>query len=401
MKVLMINVVCGIRSTGRICTDLATALEAQGHEVRIAYGRESVPDQYLKYAVRIGTDLDVKLHGLKARFFDKAGFGSEGVTKKFVEWIKVYNPDVIHLHNLHGYYLNLEILFSYLKVCGKKIIWTLHDCWPFTGHSAYCDAIQCEKWRIGCNHCSLQNEYPKAYIDNSKNNWKLKQKLLSNVPGLHIVTPSNWLSGLLKQSFLSEYTVSVINNGIDTAQFYPVKSGFRKTYGLEGKKVLLGVASTWNDMKGYADFIRLASMLDESYSIVLVGVTEEQKRSLPENILGIVRTNSIRELATIYTECDVFINLTYCDVYGMVNVEAIACGKYVISYATGGCPESIHGCGCVVERGNLLELKKEIENYFSNPKVIVPGAEVFAKLDKTRAIEAYLALYNSEWNDEM
>ena len=147
MKILMINVVCGIRSTGRICTDLAAELEKQGHEVKIAYGREKVPEQFHKYAVRVGTDLDVYMHVLKSRLFDSAGFESKRVTKKFVSWIREYDPDVIHLHNLHGYYINVEILFQYLKECGKKIIWTLHDCWAFTGHCTYFDYIGCDKWK--------------------------------------------------------------------------------------------------------------------------------------------------------------------------------------------------------------------------------------------------------------
>lgn len=153
MKVLMINVVCGIRSTGRICTDLAAALEKQGHEVKIAYGRENVPEQFQKYAVRIGSDLDVKLHGIKARLFDRAGFGSKKATKKFIGWVKEYDPDVIHLHNIHGYYINIEVLFDYLRTCGKKIIWTLHDCWSFTGHCVYFDYVDCDKWKTGCFDC--------------------------------------------------------------------------------------------------------------------------------------------------------------------------------------------------------------------------------------------------------
>ena len=205
MKVLMINVVCGIRSTGRICTDLATALEAQGHEVKIAYGRENVPEQFQKYAVRIGTDLDVKLHGLRARLLDGAGFGSKRATKKFIEWVKEYDPDVIHLHNIHGYYINVEVLFKYLKSCSKKIIWTLHDCWAFTGHSAYCDAVQCDRWKTGCYECPQISEYPRSVVDRSKLNWKKKREMFTGIPNMILVTPSQWLAGLVKESFLNKY----------------------------------------------------------------------------------------------------------------------------------------------------------------------------------------------------
>ena len=157
----MINIVCGIRSTGRICTDLACELEIQGHEVKIAYGRYEVPEKFQKFAVKIGSDFDVKFHALKARFFDACGFGSQNATKKFIAWVKNFNPDVIHLHNIHGYYINIEILFDYLRTCGKKIIWTLHDCWAFTGHTAYCDAVNCEKFITGCGKCPALNKYPK------------------------------------------------------------------------------------------------------------------------------------------------------------------------------------------------------------------------------------------------
>ena len=228
MKILMINSVCGIRSTGRICTDLATALEAEGHEVKIAYGRETVPAEFQKYAVRIGSKLDNYIHGMEARLFDASGFGSRRATREFIQWAKKFDPDVIHLHNLHGYYLNLPILFDYLKHCGKRIIWTLHDCWAFTGHSAYCDAIGCERWKTGCHDCPNKAEYPKSIVDFSKRNWRVKMRLFTGIPNMTIVSPSNWLAGLVKESFLSEYPVQVIHNGIDTAKFHPTENDFRE-----------------------------------------------------------------------------------------------------------------------------------------------------------------------------
>lgn len=208
MKVLMINVVCGIRSTGRICTDLAAALEEQGHEVKIAYGRENVPEQFQKYAVRIGNDFDVKRHGLKARLLDGAGFGSKRVTEKFIKWVKEYDPDIIHLHNIHGYYINIEVLFRYLQTCGKKIIWTLHDCWSFTGHCVYFDYVNCNKWEKECNHCPQKKEYPaRVGPDFSKRNFNIKKDLFSEIPNLILVTPSQWLANLLSYSYMKKYTV--------------------------------------------------------------------------------------------------------------------------------------------------------------------------------------------------
>lgn len=391
MKVLMINVVCGIRSTGRICTDLATALEAQGHEVKIAYGRECVPEQFQKYAVRIGSDLDVKFHGVKARLLDGAGFGSKKATEKFIEWVKEYDPDVIHLHNIHGYYINVEVLFNYLKVCGKKIIWTLHDCWAFTGHTPYCDSVNCERWIKGCYECPLIKAYPASFVDKSKQNWKKKKEIFSGIKGLTIITPSEWLAGLVRKSFLAEYQVKVINNGIDTSQFYPIESDFRKKNGLEGKFVLLGVATIFDDMKGYSDFLKLREMLEDEYHIVLVGLTKEQIKNLPSGILGIERTSSVRELAEIYSAVDVFLNLTYCDSFGQVNVEAALCGTPVISYDTGGCKESVGEAGVVVEKGDqsaVINALYEIKDK-GKEKVDIDRS----KFDHANVTRKYMVLY--------
>lgn len=390
MKVLMINSVCGIRSTGRICTDLATALEAQGHEVKIAYGREEVPEKFQRYAVRIGTDLDVKIHGVLARTLDGAGFGSKAVTRKFIQWVKEFNPDVIHLHNLHGYYINLEVLFDYLRTCGKKIIWTLHDCWAFTGHSAYCDAVGCEKWKTGCSHCPNMKAYPISYTDRSESNWNKKRRMMTGIPDLTLVTPSRWLAGLVRESFLSEYPVEVIHNGIDTSQFHPMENDFREAYGIGNKFILLGVTISWDDMKGLSDFICLAEKLDDGYQVVLVGVTAEQKAKLPQNIIAIERTNSVRELAYIYSAADLFLNLSYCENYPTVNLEAMACSTPVLTYKTGGSPESAEAYGgIVVERGDISAVINAIERYRKEnrdkPELNV-DAEAF---DKQTAVKDY------------
>lgn len=360
MKVLMINVVCGIRSTGRICTDLAAVLEEQGHEVKIAYGREEVPEQFQKYAVRIGNNIDVKLHGVKARLADGAGYGSRRSTRKFIDWVKAYDPDVIHLHNLHGYYLNIEILFEYLKVCGKRIIWTLHDCWAFTGHSAYCDAIQCERWKTGCYACPQKKEYPKSLLDFSKKNWVYKRKIFLGVPDLEIITPSKWLAGLVKESFLKKYPVRVIHNGIDTEHFKPLENDFKLVQGIQNKKMVLGVATAWNEMKGLADFYELANRLGKDYQVVLVGLTEQQQKQIPKNILGLKRTTSVKELAYIYSAADVFLNLSYCETYPTVNLEVRACGTPIITYRTGGSTESAGSKCVIVERGDMRSLVEAV-----------------------------------------
>lgn len=353
MKVFQINSVCGIRSTGRICTDIADILKEQGHECRIAYGRETVPEKYRDTAVRIGSDFGVKINALKARLLDNEGFNAKQATEKLVALMKDYNPDVIHLHNVHGYYLNLPELFTYLASANKPVVWTLHDCWAFTGHCSYFDFIGCDKWRTGCVRCPQKKAYPASYLaDCSMSNWKKKKDLFTSVQNMTLVTPSEWLAGLVKQSFLGKYPVKVIRNGVDTTVFKPTYGNFRNANHLENQKIVLGVASVWDKRKGLDDFIKLSEMLDSTYSVVLVGISEKQKRRLPEGIIGITRTNNTTQLAEIYTAADVFVNPTYEDNYPTVNLEAQACGTPVITYNTGGSPESVNA-DAVVAKGNL------------------------------------------------
>lgn len=395
MKVLMINSVCGIRSTGRICTDIADVLMANGHECRVAYGREQVPEKYKDIAVRIGTDLDVKLHGVQTRLLDRHGYGSKAATKKFIRWVKEYDPDVIHLHNIHGYYIHIGVLFDYLKTCGKRIIWTFHDCWAFTGHCSHFVHRGCERWRSGCYECPLKKTYPISMgLDRSKKNYREKKQWFTAIPNMTIVTPSKWLADLVKQSFFMEYDVLRISNGIDLTAFQPVPGTFRERFGLQKKKIVLGVSSVWTESKGYPDYLKLAKILPEDYCVVLVGVTPEQKAALPENIVGITRTNDVAELAQIYTCADVFVNMTYLDTYPTVNLEAQACGTPVITYRTGGSPESLDAsCGWVLEQGNVQAVADAIlrvENWENYSEYCKKRSAAF---DKKRMCQDYIGIY--------
>lgn len=365
MKVLQINSVCGIRSTGRICTDIAQVLEEQGHSCQVAYGRETVPEALQKYAHCINTHRGVQLDGIKSRIFDNAGFNSKKQTKAFIQWMKEYDPDIIHLHNIHGYYIHVGLLFEALKEMGKPVIWTLHDCWSFTGHCSHFDYAGCEKWKSGCGKCDRVHVYPASLgYDNARNNYARKKAAFTGVKDLTIVTPSKWLADLVKQSFLGAYPVRVIPNGIDLSVFKPTPGSFRQEYGLEDKKIVLGVASVWGKAKGYADMLKLPELLGKDYQVVLVGLTPEQKDALPANVLGITRTNNVQQLAEIYTAADVFVNPTYQDTYPTVNLEAQACGTPVITYQTGGSVESVPQSQ-VVEQGAvvaLCEAVKDLEN---------------------------------------
>ena len=334
MKILLINSVCGIGSTGRICTDLAQQFEKEGHTVKIAYGRSAtVPEKFQKYAVRIGTDFDVKLHALQTRLFDTHGFGSKRATKKFLAWAEEYNPDLVWLHNIHGYYINVEMLFDWIKSRpNMQVKWTLHDCWAFTGHCSHFTVVNCNKWQTHCEFCPQLRRYPASYRDNSAGNFDRKKIAFTDVKNMTLITPSKWLAGLIKQSFLRDYSVEVVYNTIDKTIFKPTPSDFRQRYGLENKKMILGVASVWDERKGLNDFIKLAGMLDDTYVIVLVGLTDKQIKSLPKNCLGIQRTNNPHELAAIYTAADVFFNPSSEETFGLTTLEALSCGTETIVY---------------------------------------------------------------------
>ena len=369
MKILIVNSVCGIGSTGRICADLAKKFEADGHEVKIAYGRSAVvPEQYRKYAVRIGSGMDVKVAGIQSRLFDNHGLASKRATKKFLQWADEYNPDLVWLHNLHGYYINYELLFRWIKSRpGMQVKWTLHDCWACPGHFSYFTMVKGEQWKHHCSYCPQTRRYPACYgKSNATGNYDRKRAAFTGVKNMTLITPSQWLADLVKESFLNEYPVEVHYNTIDTRVFKPTPSNFRKQYGLQDKYIILGVASVWDERKGLRDFYKLAEMLDDRYAIVLVGLNAKQIKKLPKRIVGIRRTNSPEELAAIYTATDVFFNPTYEDNFPTVNLEAEACGTRVVSYDTGGCSETIHSkesraisVGCMDEMLNLIQ--KDVE----------------------------------------
>lgn len=356
MKVLQINSTCGFGSTGRIAVDILNTVIENDGEGLICYGRGEAPSGVPSY--KIGSEMLVRIHGVLSRVTDRQGFYSTNATKTLVQRIEEYDPDIIHLHNIHGYYLDIRVLFDYLKKCGKPIVWTLHDCWAFTGHCAHFTAVGCEKWKTGCNSCPSKKEYPQSLVlDNSEKNYNEKKELFTGLQNVTLVTPSKWLSDLVKESFLKEYTVKVINNGVNTDIFKPTESDFRKRYGIENKKIFLGVASVWQENKGLGDFIKLSKELPEDCKIVLVGLTETQMSMLPKEIIGLKRTENAKQLAEIYTAADVFLNPTYEDTYPTTNLEAISCGTPAVTYNTGGSPESLQdGRGITVKVGDTKAL---------------------------------------------
>ncbi|MGO4928329.1 glycosyltransferase family 4 protein [Fundicoccus sp. Sow4_F4] len=396
MKVLQINSVCGIGSTGRIATDIHNILIEQGHESYIAYGRD-LPKN-CDNAIKIGTKIDNYTHVAKTRVLDKHGFGSKQATIEFIGKVKELDPDIIHLHNIHGYYMNVEILFNYLKEANKPVVWTLHDCWSFTGHCAYFDYVGCDKWKTGCDSCPEKKAYPSSLIfDNSKNNYINKKEIFTGVKNLTIVTPSQWLANLVQESFLNEYPVKVINNGIDLNTFRPNTGDFRNKFNLNGKFIILGVASVWDRRKGLKYFVELADMVSEDEVIVLVGLSEKQINQIPENIIGITRTNNVEELVDLYSSADVFVNPTLEDNFPTTNLEALACGTPVITFDTGGSPESVNiDTGYIVLTETSDDIYSHIIKIKSNTKYNYRKNCSFRaknKYDKIQKFIKYIELY--------
>ena len=352
IRLLQINSTLNWGSTGRIAEDIGLALMTEGGESYIAYGRNANVTK--SNAIQIGTKRDIYNHVLQTRLLDRHGLASKKATKKLIKEIIKINPDIIHLHNIHGYYLNYPILFEYLSSIQTPIVWTLHDCWTFTGHCAYYSFHNCNKWKKGCHKCPQIRRYPSSWgVDMSERNFFKKNVLFTSVKNLTLIAVSDWLSNEVKYSFFKKFPIKTIHNGIDIDTFKPsIKT--KEDLNLFSKFTILGVASIWEKRKGLDDFYALNNKLDKEFQIILIGLTEKQIKELPEGIIGIQRTNSIQELATYYSIADVFFNPTWEDNFPTTNLEALACGTPVITYRTGGSPEAIDkDTGYSIEQGDL------------------------------------------------
>ncbi len=402
--ILQINISANRGSTGKIAEGIGRLVLAEGWESYIAYGgshRSSASN-----LIRIGGKWNIYTHVLQSRLFDNHGLASRSVTKRFVEQLRAIKPDIIHLHNIHDYYLNYPLLFSYLMETGVPIVWTLHDCWPFTGHCAHFDHMGCEKWKTGCNHCEGLSLYPRSWFsDRSERNYRLKKQYFGSVVGNTTLVPvSEWIAKYAKQSFLADAKMKIIHNGIDMELFAPQPSkGLRERFGLGDRFVVLGVASPWTPTKGLKDFIRLHSMLpQEEYAIFVVGLSEKQLKELPEGVVGITRTDSPHELAAIYSMADVFLNPTYEDNFPTTNLEAMACGTPVLVYDTGGCKEAVTAeTGSVLKQGDI-EGAAKIITYMrqKNVKFKKDACRQHAEqyFDEKSAFREYIELYKQLLN---
>lgn len=403
MKIAIINMTHK-GSTGKIMLNVAETARKSGYIARtyspmlfnrIKKQSPLVAENHFTW----GTLFEGAFHYYGGTLLGLNGFFSYRGTKKLIEELKTFQPDIVHLNNLHNFTINLPLLFKYLKKSKVKVIWTLHDCWSFTGHCPHFTVAKCDKWKSGCHNCSQLKLYPKSMIDTSRIMYQLKKKWFTAVDNMTIVTPSQWLADLVKQSYLRKYPVAVINNGIDLNVFKPVKSDFRvKNKISEGKKVLLGVSMGWSHSKGIDVFVELAKRLDkEQYQIVLVGTDERIAKLLPKNIIAVNQTGSQQELAEIYSSADLFINPTREETYPTVNMESLACGTPVITFKTGGSPEIIDKtCGSVVEYDDIDAMEKGIiriceERSYSSENCLI-RAQSFDMNDR---FKEYVKLYEN------
>lgn len=405
MKVLLINTVCGSGSVGKITSDIYDTLKQAGEDAIILYGRNQAPDQ--ANAVKIGSKSDFFRHALLGIVTGKGGFGSGKITQNMIEKIKEEQPDIIHLHNIHGFYVQIEQLFSYLKEAGIPVVWTLHDCWSFTGHCAYFDYAGCDKWKQGCGLCPQHRQvYPYSLRDYSEKAYQRKKKAFQGVKNLTIVTPSHWLAKLVKQSMLCEYPVEVIPNGIELQNFNESADGkaFRKKYGIQDKFMILGVANVWEKRKGLEHFVNLARMLEEAGEdkeinnknavITLIGINKKDKKMLPESIIALGRTNGARELAAAYRAADVYVNATLEDNFPTTNIESLACGTPVVTFDTGGSAEALsESCGLVIKEKSAQGIYNALLQMQRHPLNREDCLKRGKEYDKNKRFEEYIALY--------
>lgn len=347
-------------STGRITEAIGAIMKRQGWNCYVVHGARYVGKSHQK-SLQVVSKFQEYLHAFGSMLFDRHGLFSNSETKRLIRHLREIKPDIIQLHCIHGYYINYKLLFDYLKDAQVPVVWTFHDCWAFTGHCAHFAFAGCDKWKEGCYECPLLKEYPKSlYVDNSQSNWKQKRESFTAIRDIHIVSVSEWLAKLTKQSFFKPYPLQVIYNGVDLSVFKPTENDVRERFNIpEDKTLILGVATAWGVEKGLNEFIRLS--FEKDIKVILIGVPDDIRKILPKDIIVISRTENQKELAAFYSAADMFVNPTYNDSFPTVNIESLACGTPVITYRTGGSPEAVdENTGLVVEQGNFQKLLKSI-----------------------------------------
>lgn len=368
-RLLLINVALNWGSTGKIVEGIGKLAQANGWEVYVAHGARYHNTSLLQ-SIQVTSKAGEWAHYIVSSLFDGQGLGSRCATKRFLKKLDEIKPDLVHIHNIHGCYINYPLLFTYLKERNIPVVWTLHDCWAMTGHCTHFMRTNCLKWQTGCNHCPQKRTFPATYLfDRSKRNYFLKKRLFTSMPVMHITTVSNWLKGIAESSYFKNYPLTVVPNGVKTDVFVPESSDIKEQYGLQGKKLLLTVAIGLDERKGLYDYIKLAEKLPEQYRLMLVGLTEEEQKALPKSIIGVKRTNGAKELAAYYSAADALLSLSYEETFGLTILEAMACGTPSIVYDNTAQPELITPeTGSVVPTGDIDAVLSAIEEVFSKPK---------------------------------
>ncbi len=395
MKVLYINSFSGKLSTGRIVSGLAKTVTENGGEAFICYGRDTDISGTAEISENVNSKFSLYKHVILSRITDSQGKWSKSSTKKIISKIKEFKPDIVHLHNIHGYYLNYKMLTDFLKEAQIPAVWTLHDCWPMTGHCCHFMYVNCDGYLKNCGNCPGKKTYPISnFADNSAKNLADKRLAFSELPDTTLVTPSKWLADIAKSTFLSQYPVKVINNGISRDKFYPRDpERILKKFGIENKKIVLGVCNVWTRQKGLDDLSALASVLPSEYKVVLIGKNCDSDDG---NILRIPYTEGLDELAEWYSAAHVFVNPTYEDNFPTVNLEALACGTPVIGYNVGGNCECIeNGCGACVNEKSVQALANAVTSFNTTDEIRIRCRELSKKYDLSRMNNEYFELYKS------
>lgn len=395
--VVQINSVINKGSTGRIAQQIGEHVENQGWRHFLVYGRPSNPTNLDAYKISSYTD-NLIHYGLSLAL-DAHGLGSQITTSKLCRWLSQINPSLVHLHNLHGYYLNYPILAKYLQEKRIPVVWTLHDCWAFTGHCSYYSDINCTKWHTECHTCPKKRSYPASITDRSKSNFERKQKLFKAFDSLQLVTVSDWLKGEVQKSFLSKLPVVTIHNGVDTKVFHENYSTAEldERYHLKGRFVAVAAATSWSPTKGFQDYLRMAEKLDENEKIVLIGLNDHQIANLPPGIIGITRTESSEELARWYRRANVVLNLSTQETFGMTTVEGFACGSPSIVYNATASPELINEkVGYVVEAGDVDAVYSKMQELRSENKLLSSDCvhHVHQNFNSKKQYLNYIKLYD-------
>ncbi len=401
MRVLQINAVYNTGSTGRATAELHKALAENGIDSYVAYSKTNNADG--KNLYRIGSALDVKLHGLLSRLSGKQAYFSRFATKRLIDYMDEIKPDVVHFGNLHGNYINLPMLMKYLSKKGISVVITFHDFWFITGKCVHFTSSGCDKWQTHCENCpNLQSGNPTWFFDRTKTLFSDKQKMFLSLKKLSFVGVSEWVTDQLRKSPLSQNADTVtIYNWIDFEKFYPRQTdNMRKKLGLKDKFTVVGVSSVWQESKGFDSFIKLAREMPE-ITVVLVGKIEGNP-SLPENIKAVGQTENVGQLAEIYSAADAFVTFSLEETFGLVSAEALSCGTPVICYDSTANREIVgEGCGYVCEKRNfaqvveaLNEVKCKGKNFYSD-KCVEFAHENF---DKEKNINKYIELYKKSVN---